>query len=197
MINIVTIGYRYEGLDDLFLNISISVRNAKYFLDNYDMFIDLAMANHVLYYMEANLEYPFTEDNIILPYSYYKNDYMKLVDTNTSVYIVKNNMLGNLPYSIMQKEEYINFLKEHRNEIIDKMKQIFLSQSFGYSAYILNDNTVVVFVQGHYLKIGKLQDINDFRGLINLLLKYQKHKNKEQYETMVTVCNFKQTFNFI
>ena len=63
MINIVTIGYRYEGLDDLFLNINISVRNAKYFLDNYDMFIDLAMANHVLYYMEANLEYPFTEDN--------------------------------------------------------------------------------------------------------------------------------------
>lgn len=195
MLNIVTIGYRYEGLDDLFLNINISVRHAKYFLDNYDRFIELAMLNHVLYYMEANLEYPFTEENIISPY--YKKEYMRLVDTDTSAYIVKNKMLGNLPYSIMQKEEYINFLKEHRNEIIDKMKQIFLSQSFGYSAYILNDNTVVVVAQGQYLKIGKLQDINDFRGLINLLSKYQKRKNKEQYETMVTVCNFKQTFNFI
>ena len=197
MINIVTIGYRYEGLDDLFLNISISVRNAKYFLDNYDMFIDLAMANHVLYYMEANLEYPFTEDNIILPYSYYKNEYMKLVDTNTSVYIVKNKMLGNLPSSIMQKEEYITFLKEHRNEIINKLKQIFLIQGFGDSAYILTDNTVVVFVQGQYLKIGKLQDINDFCGLINLLSRYQKRKNKELYETIGTVWNYKQQFNFI
>lgn len=195
MLNIVTIGYRYEGLDELFVNLSISIRNVKYFLDNYDRFIALEKAIHVLYYMEANLEYPFTEENIIIPY--YKKEYMQLVDTDTSAYIVKNKMLGNLPYSIIQKEEYINFLKEHRNEIMNKMKQIFLSQSFGYSAYILNDNTVVVVAQGQYLKIGKLNDTNDFRELINLLSRYQKRKNKELYDTIVTVCNFKQTFNFI
>lgn len=195
MINIVTIGYRYEGLNELFVNLSITVKNAKYFLDNYDRFIAMEKAIHVLYYKEANLEYPFTEENVIS--QYYKKDYMKLIDTNTSAYIVKNKMLGNLPYSIMQKEEYITFLKEHKNEIIDMMKQIFLLQGYGYSAYILTDNTVVVLVQNQYLKIGKLNDANDFRELINLLSKYKKRKNKELYETIGAIWNYKQQFNFI
>lgn len=195
MLNIVTIGYRYDGLDDLFLDIDITVRNVKHMLDNYDMFIDWVLDNHVLYYMESNLEYPFTEENIILPL--HKREFMKLIDKDVNAYILKNQMLGNIPSSIMQKKDYINFLRENKLSILKHVKQLFLTKSFGYNCLVQNDGSVIVADKGKKYLIGNLKNLEDFYGLVSMLSKYQKRKYKEQYKEVGSVINYYRSFYFI